>query len=55
MARVLKLLSILIRGIKLNRSEIRRIEDLPQSLRRDIGLPANPDPPGANRSWEQFL
>ncbi|MFD2205218.1 hypothetical protein [Kiloniella antarctica] len=51
MASIMKLFSIVFR----RRPAMGRIESLPQSLRRDLGLPADPDPPKIIRNWEQFL
>ncbi|WP_419901987.1 hypothetical protein [Kiloniella sp.] len=51
MTRIMKLFSIVFR----RRPAMGRAQDLPLSIRRDIGLPADPDPPMPLRSWEQYL
>ncbi len=51
MTRIMKLFSIVFR----RRPAMGRVQDLPKSIRRDIGLPADPDPPKGLRTWEQFL
>ncbi|WP_020593941.1 hypothetical protein [Kiloniella laminariae] len=49
----------LVSNFFFNRQATTRLQDLPRRLRRDIGLPEDPGPPGMTgdytRSWERYL